>query len=282
MKKSVEVWCPGRLTCFLNEGINSQGMKKFRLINQTIDLYDKLEITEDKKKKGIVSISGLRKNPDQEKLLYETSQLFFQYTNLELPTLNILIQKNIPSGIGLNTTDSLIAGLLNALNHYYNKVLTEEQITALAKKLGLEVPYYLKGGYALIQNEADNIQKLVKNPYDNYLLIKPDVEITKSNQQIINHPYDEQPISKHLYNDYLKFIKGELQELQEFLKNHPNLDYNLLSKGPLYYLAFKEKRGIGSLVKEIHECFPNYKLTNVKNSPGPKILVKYSEKLDIY
>lgn len=255
MAKSIEILCPARLTLFSN-AYESKNIKRFKIINQTISLYDKLEISEDRKKydgiKIISSKNGL--TFDQNNICYKTCSLFFEYTGINPNTFNVILEKGIPMTIDLAGSESLAAGLLKGLNEYYNTNLTKKQLMFLAHMIGDEVPYFLISGYAKIKDDFTNIEKIHDNPYCTYLIIEPDF-LQKNTEE-------------------------ELVKLENILKLYFNSNYFILKKDQAYCIAFEDKYISPGLIIKLKKDFPNYKIYNCKNEIGHKMLIKYPSNLD--
>lgn len=281
MQKSIEISCPARLTLFFNQYYDSNNINHFRIINQTISLYDKLTISEEKNKYNgikIITNPGI-KNFNNNILL--ACKLFFDYTQINHDLIHIEIEKVIPTSKGLAGTSSDVAGILLGLNQFYHTNLTKKELLLLASHLGRNVPYFIVSGYALINDSPINIEKLHHNPFYSYLIIEPNLQrpLLETNQIKTNRIITFQ---KELYNDFSKYNYQELIRLKEYLQSQENLQYLLLNKGPIYFVASKEKYFSSSLMLKLKKEFPEYKIYNCENTNGYKILKKYPTTLDIY
>lgn len=276
MGKSVEIECPARLTLFLNS-YQSKNIKKFNLINQTVDIYDKLTISEDKKKyEGIKIISKDLNIQPENNICYKAAKLFFEYTGITPNTFNIYLEKNIPIKKGFAGSSSLAAGVLKGLNEYYHTNLTKKELMLLAIKLGEEVPYFIVSGYASINDEITNVKRLHDNPYQSYLIVEPKNLEIESNEF---HLFDNYKIIRFddsmLYNEFSKNISSKLLSLENYIKSHTNSSYNLLARGPVYFIGFKQTAISASLMIKLKKEYPNFKVYYCRNSSGHKILTKY-------
>lgn len=286
MSKSIEILCPARLTLFFNS-YESNNIKRFKLINQTISLYDKLEISEDKKKYDGLKIISNKKDLtlNQNNICYKACSLFFEYTGINPNTFNVILEKGIPISKGLAGSESTAAGLLKGLNEYYHTNLTNDELMKLAIKLGDEVPYFLISGYAKITDDLTNIKRISNNPYNSYLVIEPNFTYTKKEREerLLTLPNKEVSKSDNhlLYSDYSRKILDELIELENFLKSCSNINYMVLGSGPTYFVASREKNMASTLKLKLKKEFPDYKIYNAKNVDGHKMLIKYPERCDI-
>lgn len=280
MLKTVEVMCPARVTLFYNNlGFDNNNKHKFKLVNQTVDIYDVLEITEFKNDDtGIEIISDSKDIPfDNENICYKACQLFLKYTGIKTNSLKIFLDKKIPVSMGFAGSSSDAAGLLIGLNKYYKTNLTERELLLLAFELGYEVPYFIVSGYASI-NDSLKIEKLHENPYSNYLIIKPNISIDKKELLL---KLDDSNVSeinssgRIIYNDFSKYMPDELSRLKRFLETYPSINYTLLGSGPSYFVPLQNLSEAPRLIRDLHHEFTSYDLYTCKNSSGHKILVKH-------
>lgn len=280
MLKTVEVMCPARVTLFYNNlGFGEDNKPKFKLVNQTINVYDILEIAELKKEDDRIEINSDSKDIplNCENLCYKACQLFFKYTGIKHSQVKIFIDKKIPTSMGFGGSASDAAGVLIGLNKYYKTNLTERELLLLAYELGYEVPYFIISGYASI-NDSLKIEKLHNNPYSDYLIIKPNISIDKDKilLNLDNTKSNERDISNQvLHNDFSNYMPDELSRLKRFLDTYPTIRYSLLGNGPSYFVPLKNLSETPRMIRDLHHEFKGYELFTCKNSTGHKTLVKH-------
>jgi 4-diphosphocytidyl-2-C-methyl-D-erythritol kinase len=195
-----------KLNLFLNithkikQGANA-GYHALQSIFTCINLYDEIIF---EYKAGTKVNSGINRtinNPSnqyndvsvtyEQDLIIKAAKLIEQYSNKKF-NLNINITKNIPSGAGLGGGSSNAATAMIALNKIYNINLNVEQLCALAKNIGADVPYFIHQYYAdNIFNAAwvegiGDIIEMITIPKLYYILIKPN--INSSTKDIFSHP----------------------------------------------------------------------------------------------
>lgn len=67
----------------------------------------------------------------------------------DYPGFTIKLTKNIPIGGGLGGASSNAATTLNALNELWNLQLSKKEFIEIAAKIGMDVPFFMHGGFAL-------------------------------------------------------------------------------------------------------------------------------------
>ncbi|MEL3912417.1 4-(cytidine 5'-diphospho)-2-C-methyl-D-erythritol kinase [Treponema pedis] len=67
----------------------------------------------------------------------------------------VKILKNIPCGAGLGGGSSDAAAVLQGLNIMFNAGLTEESLRKIALEIGSDVPFFLKGGAAVVGGRGE-------------------------------------------------------------------------------------------------------------------------------
>ncbi len=76
--------------------------------------------------------------------------------------IKITIKKNIPVGSGLGGGSSNAAATLMALNKLWRLKLSREKLMALGQQIGMDVPFFIKGGVAMGTHYGEKIELLSK------------------------------------------------------------------------------------------------------------------------
>ena len=119
-----------------------------------IPLYDVIEFRPAKKFN--LRVFGLSLPGSEDKnLLTKTWQLFRH--ELKIPPIEIQLLKNIPSGTGLGGGSSDAAFLLKSLNDLFQIHLSKTDLTALAGKLGSDVPFFIENEPQLASGRGDQL-----------------------------------------------------------------------------------------------------------------------------
>ncbi len=130
----------------------NDGFHDILSLMHNVSLYDTLEIKEGKER--------FKCNVDLEwndtNTLYRTLRLFEEKTGIHA-SLEIELTKRIPMKAGLGGASSDAAALIWYLCERYSKM---EVIFDLAREVGSDVPFFVKGGCALVQGKGEKITTL--------------------------------------------------------------------------------------------------------------------------
>ncbi|MBS1993188.1 MAG: 4-(cytidine 5'-diphospho)-2-C-methyl-D-erythritol kinase [Cyanobacteria bacterium SZAS LIN-3] len=154
-------------------GLLPDGYHEVRTLMQSVSLFD--ELTFDIKparepsltislQKGSNALAAQPGSPDGQfplgegNLIARALRLFL--SSIERPRVlkvDVAVLKNVPIGAGLAGGSGNAAATLVALNQYFGGPLDGQELTALAAKLGADVPFCLKGGRLLGLGRGDQL-----------------------------------------------------------------------------------------------------------------------------
>ena len=207
-------------------GKRDDGYHLLRMIMQTIDLYDIIEI------KKINSGIKLKCNKpyvptDERNLAYKAAKLFMETYSIN-DGIDIELVKNIPVSAGLAGGSTDAAGVLKLLNKLFQINADDNELKALGLKLGADVPYCINGGTALCEGVGEQITQLKQFKNKILILIKPPFGVSTKEvyrnfdlSKVIFHPRIETLI-KSMENDDIYFVANNMKNLLEnvTLKKH--------------------------------------------------------------
>jgi 4-diphosphocytidyl-2-C-methyl-D-erythritol kinase len=152
-------------------GRRPDGFHETRSVLQTIDLYDTLHI---EKGRGFTFQCSLRDWSAEKSLVSKVLSL--------LPAdfkggAAVKIEKKIPLMSGLGGDSSDAAALLKGLNDLYELHISDDNLHKMAAKLGSDVPFFLRGGTALVEGRGDVLKPLPPPQKLWLVLIIPDVTV---------------------------------------------------------------------------------------------------------
>ncbi|MPQ43012.1 4-(cytidine 5'-diphospho)-2-C-methyl-D-erythritol kinase [Clostridium tarantellae] len=180
-------------------GKREDGYHLLKMIMQTIDLYDIIEI----KKNNIENIN-LTCNKhyiptDERNLAYKAAKIFKQEFNVK-SGIDIDIKKNIPVAAGLAGGSTDAAAVLELMNKLFKINANRYKLEKLALKIGADVPYCIKGGTALCEGIGEKITPL--EPFNNKILVVVKPNFGVSTKDVYN-ALDVKKIYKHANIDGL-------------------------------------------------------------------------------
>jgi 4-diphosphocytidyl-2-C-methyl-D-erythritol kinase len=135
----------------------------------TISLADKLLF--DEIEAGVeVRAPGLKLG-QEENLCFKAAELFKSRYGLK-KGVKITLQKNIPVGGGLGGGSSDAAETLKYLREMTGANVSDEELMALSRELGCDVPFFIRGGAAYARGLGEEL-KFFKMPKMSLLIYYP-------------------------------------------------------------------------------------------------------------
>lgn len=207
-------------------GKRDDGYHLLRMIMQTIDLYDIIEI--EKINSGIELKCNKHYVPtDERNLAYKAAKLFKETYSID-DGVYINLIKNIPVSAGLAGGSTDAAGVLKLMNKIFNINADDEELKSLGLKLGADVPYCISGGTALCEGIGEKITALKPFKDKILVLIKPPFGVSTKEvykafdlSKVIFHPRIDELI-ENMKNDDIYFVANNMKNLLEnvTLKKH--------------------------------------------------------------
>jgi 4-diphosphocytidyl-2-C-methyl-D-erythritol kinase len=140
-------------------GKRPDGYHDIRTLFQTISLADEIEF--EPAPDGVLELSG-----DDPSIAWDRTNLVHRAGRLLRDTAgtakgaNIAVRKSVPAGRGLGGGSSNAAATLLALNGLWGLALGARELARLARGLGADVPFFLKGGLCLGEEIGDRLTPL--------------------------------------------------------------------------------------------------------------------------
>ena len=150
------------------------GFHEVRTILQSIDLFDRVKCEALRGPFQIrCDVQGVP--TDRTNLVWKGAQLLWEAAGRSGEPRNavVTLQKNIPMKAGLGGGSSDAAAALLALRRLWKLRVPDEQIHALAARLGSDVPFFLVGGTALGLGRGEEVYPLENLPRFHVVLVIP-------------------------------------------------------------------------------------------------------------
>ncbi|MFQ5896044.1 MAG: 4-(cytidine 5'-diphospho)-2-C-methyl-D-erythritol kinase, partial [Nitrospinota bacterium] len=127
-------------------GLRTDGYHEVDTVLQMVDLWDRLCIRP--RRRGLnVRCDHPDVPPGPDNLVYRAAELLRREAGLR-GGASICIEKSIPVGAGLGGGSGNAALALWGLNHLWGAGLRREELIALARRLGADVPFFLTAARA--------------------------------------------------------------------------------------------------------------------------------------
>ena len=190
-----------------------------KMIMQTIDVYDVLEIS--KIEKGIIISCNKSYVPtDERNIVYKAAKLFMDTYKINFG-VEINIDKNIPVAAGLAGGSSDAAAVFRVMRKLFNVTISDRELMKLSSQIGADVPYCIIGGTALCEGIGDEITQLNRFKDKILVLVKPNFGVSTKEvyknfnlDKVFKHPDNNKLIEAVKRND-LKFVSENMKNLLE-------------------------------------------------------------------
>ncbi|WP_053832374.1 4-(cytidine 5'-diphospho)-2-C-methyl-D-erythritol kinase [Paraclostridium bifermentans] len=243
-------------------GKREDGYHLVEMIMQTIDLYDKLKITEIEENSILIKSNSLDIPLNEDNIMYKAVNLLKNQFNIE-KGIEISIEKNIPVAAGMAGGSSNAAAVLVGLNKLWNLGLSENELKDIGLKLGADVPFCITGGSALAEGIGEKLTNIKGLPEDlNILVCKPNIFVsTKEVYQSLNmDKVKRRPQNKELIDalqkEDVKFISenmvnvleevtslkySEIRQIEDIMIKNKALGSMMSGSGPTVFGLFDNK-----------------------------------------
>ena len=154
--------------------VRPDGFHDVRTILQAVDLFDRVKCEALRGPFQIrCDMPGVP--TDRTNLVWNAAQLLWAAAGRSGEPSNtvVTLQKNIPVKAGLGGGSSDAAGALQGRRRLWKLRVPDEQIHALAARLGSDVPFFLVGGTALGLGRGEEVYPLENLPRYRVVLVIP-------------------------------------------------------------------------------------------------------------
>ena len=228
------------------------GYHDVRMIMQTIQMYDQLEM-EKKSSKGIALMTNLSYIPvNENNLVYKAAKLLMEQYQIQ-EGVSIHLNKFIP----------VAAGALVGMNKLFRLGMSKKELMKVGVKIGADVPYCIMRGTALSEGIGEKLTALPSLPACYILIGKPGVSVS-TKFVYTNLKLDEK--TKHpdidgmldalqrqdLYGitDRMENVLESvtvpaypvIQEIKDHMKAHGALNALMSGSGPTVFGIFDDKK----------------------------------------
>lgn len=293
---NVTVRCAAKVNLFLDiRGRRPDGYHDIVSVMCPIDVRDTLVATPLPPKEGFrIIINNANIPSGEENTVWKASKALARAANVPMCAL-IRLYKQIPVAAGLGGGSSDAAGALVALNKLWNLGFKQSELIEIAKSIGADVPFFLQGGWALVEGYGDVIKPLNIKLQLWMLLVKPPVEVPTSWAYKVwdlkGKPENRDPtlliealqrgdlnaIGEHLYNAFEKVVSEthtEISYLKKLLMRTEPLGIVMSGSGPTLVALFASKSDAESakqrFSEELRRCYEGSSVlpsgTEVSNS----------------
>lgn len=164
-------------------GVRENGYHDVRMIMQSIELCDYLDIEVNNSGRIELTCSNPEIECDKSNLIYKAAdKLINMAVDEEIIDKNtgvtISLQKNIPIAAGLAGGSTDAAATLVGLNEELGLGYSSSELRGLGVTLGADIPFCIEGGTYLSEGIGEVLSKLKDAPDCFIVLVKPDINVS--------------------------------------------------------------------------------------------------------
>jgi 4-diphosphocytidyl-2-C-methyl-D-erythritol kinase len=210
----IELLSPAKVNLFLKViSKRDDGYHDILSLMEPISLFDvvRMKIEDGEGISTRVTATGslghLPPVPDgPENLAYQAAELFLERAGVKR-SVDIEIDKHIPSGAGLGGGSSNAASVLMCLNDALGQPIDHDELMAISADIGSDVPFFLLKGSALASGRGEVLERISFPLYD-YVLVNPGFEVASA------WAYDNLDLTKKDEDNMLMYSKSALMDSQ--------------------------------------------------------------------
>lgn len=243
-------------------GKRPDGYHEVRMVMQTIQMYDVLEIRK-KSGPGIAFSTNLPFIPvDERNLAYKAAKLLMDEFQVE-EGLSMRLEKSIPVAAGMAGGSSDAAAAFVGVNQLFRLGLSKKELMERAVQVGADVPYCVMRGTALAEGIGERLTRLPPVPRCYVLIGKPGVNVsTRAAYESLNlegitsHPDigglmeaiaagDLYAMAQRMGNVFEPGITGRypvIREIRELMEANGALKALMSGSGPTVFGIFDDKK----------------------------------------
>ena len=265
---------PAKLNLFLNiVGRRADGYHLLQTVFQILDWGDTLRIR-PRSDEQIVRVGGLDDVPPEQDLAIRAANLLRDHVGSKLGA-DIEIYKRTPSGGGLGGGSSDAATTLVALNKVWNSNASEDDLAALALKLGADVPLFVRGRSAFAEGIGEKLTP-IDLPPRHYVILDPGIhsstvelfqapELTRNSPPTTIADFLDGACTGNAFTPLVRARFPEVATALEWLEPHG--DARLSGSGGCVFVALESADEADRIAKACPPQFRAFRATGVNRSP---------------
>lgn len=137
-----------------------------------VSLFDTLTLTANRQQGMRLTIEGSPAGLETDNLIIKAAQLFAEVAQREIH-LDFKLQKQIPIGAGLGGGSGNAAGVLHALNYFYQFPVELSALEKIASDLGADIPFFLNPRPQEAKGRGEHLAPLPQYPAFFLLIVTP-------------------------------------------------------------------------------------------------------------
>lgn len=153
------------------------GYHEVRMIMQTINLFDRLEIKKIKESTIKIHTNLFFLPVNENNLVYKAAKLLIDEFGIQ-EGVSVGLTKKIPVAAGMAGGSTDAAAMLFGMNRLFGLGLSKKQLMERGVKIGADVPYCIMRGTALAEGIGDKLSPLPEMVKCPVLIAKPQISVS--------------------------------------------------------------------------------------------------------
>ena len=248
------------------------GYHEVRMIMQTIQMYDVLEMKRVRKPGISLSVNYSYIPNDERNLVYKAAKLLMDEFQVK-GGVDIHLEKFIPVAAGMAGGSSDAAAALVGINRLFKLGLSQKELMDRAVNIGADVPYCVMRGTALAEGIGEKLTRITQVPDCFVLIGKPGINVsTKAYEslqldKISSHPDIDGMIGDIERGDLLAmtqkmgnvFEPGIIEkypvigEIKALMESHGALKAMMSGSGPTVFGIFDNREKMEAAAEVLRE-----------------------------
>lgn len=158
-------------------GTLENGYHEVRMVMQSIDLYDKVNIIKNRTGRINVKTNLSFLPTGADNLVYKAAKLLKEEFDIK-EGVDIDLYKFIPVAAGMAGGSTDGAAVLKGMNRLFSLGLSDEELMQRGAGLGADIPYCIMGGTALAEGIGEKLTKLNDCPKCHVVIGKPGIGVS--------------------------------------------------------------------------------------------------------
>jgi 4-diphosphocytidyl-2-C-methyl-D-erythritol kinase len=209
-------------------GKREDGYHELRMIMQTVNLCDNITIMRINEDEIRLTSNFSWLPTDERNLMYRAAELMKQRYDIK-DGVEMELVKKIPVAAGLAGGSSDCAAVIVGMNRLFNLKRPTDELLALGKELGADVPYCIMRGTVLAEGIGEKLTRLSPFPSCFVLLCKPNINVSTATvfkslelDKVTEHP-DVDKMIRDIENNDLAAISDGMKNVLETvtIPNYP-------------------------------------------------------------
>lgn len=268
-----------KLNLYLNViGKRDDGYHDIESVMQTISLRDDMEIIVGTGEPWLIDSDREDVPRNEDNICWKAAKLFFEKTHIDPEGLTVHILKRIPMGAGLAGGSTDAAALLRALDVYYGKPLSLDELCHLGSKVGSDVPFCILGGTAITEGRGDKLFPINHPPQAYYVVCKPEASLsTKAMYELLDtegvpvcsdtkkivtgiRNHNLQQIARNLYNVFEEPAVRQVPEIakvKQQMKQYGALNAMMTGSGSAVFGIFDSVDAAFKACEKLAQKYPD-------------------------